>query len=698
MNYRKLFIAASLLAFAAFWTGCTQKQGADPMTFIGRESIEITVTDLTVAHGKNQETRIRTGVEQAATFWRSEDGTPDAFASFCAEHFISDPAILEKTLARFEGNFEALYGHLAETSRELNVPMDLDIGPMLPVDYLFAEYAPFAHVNEDLFKTKLAFTALLNFPQTTLEDKIRMAAGWSRLEWAEARLADTFDARVPAEVGQALNAAYVSANDYIANYNIWMHHLVDSSGRRPFPEGLKLISHWGLRDEIKALYPVPDGLGRQRLIRTVMERIIRQEIPKAVIDNPAVDWNPVTNAVAASPVRDANTPESAKPAAEAVSSESEKDGRYATWLAIAAAERMADPYYPSAPTLPDRRFRLDREIPEAEVERILTSVCGSEEYKRAGRLVEKRLGRPLEPFDIWYNGFKPRPSVPEAELDRIVTSRYPTIAAFEADIPRLLTRLDFSPADAAFIASRIQVDPARGAGHAMEPGRRGDSARLRTRVPSAGMNYKGYNIACHELGHNVEQVLSLNRVDHTLLRGVPNTAFTEAFAFVFQARDLEWLGLGKPDPTSRDLEALDALWATAEISGVALVDMKVWRWITEHPTASPAELKSAVLDTAAAVWNTYFAPVFGVRDVILLGVYSHMIDAGLYLPDYPMGHVIAFQVERYLEGKKVGPEMERMCRLGSILPGAWMKAAVDSPISAEPLLKAAAAGLEALGG
>ncbi len=57
------------------------------------------------------------------------------------------------------------------------------------------------------------------------------------------------------------------------------------------------------------------------------------------------------------------------------------------------------------------------------------------------------------------------------------------------------------------------------------------------------MDYKGFNIAVHELGHNVEQTFSLYEVDSTLLQGVPNTAFTEALAFVFQARDLEVLGL-----------------------------------------------------------------------------------------------------------------------------------------------------------
>ena len=91
------------------------------------------------------------------------------------------------------------------------------------------------------------------------------------------------------------------------------------------------------------------------------------------------------------------------------------------------------------------------------------------------------------------------------------------------------------------------VDPARGSGHAMGAGRRADKAHLRTRVEKDGMNYKGFNIAVHEMGHNVEQTFSLNMIDHTLLQGVPNTAFTEALAFVFQGHDLELLGLSKPD-------------------------------------------------------------------------------------------------------------------------------------------------------
>ena len=79
------------------------------------------------------------------------------------------------------------------------------------------------------------------------------------------------------------------------------------------------------------------------------------------------------------------------------------------------------------------------------------------------------------------------------------------------------------------------MEPARGSGHALGAARRDDKAHLRTRVGPQGMDYKGYNIAVHEMGHNVEQVFSMTTIDHTLLQGVPNTAFTEALAFVFQA-------------------------------------------------------------------------------------------------------------------------------------------------------------------
>ena len=118
-----------------------------------------------------------------------------------------------------------------------------------------------------------------------------------RESWARTRMMDRFALRVPAAVAQGITASFTAADRYIEGYNIRMDRLLAEDGSRPFPEGLRLITHWGLRDELKARYADADGPPRQRMIQKVMERIIRQEIPAAVIDNPLLDWNPYTNAV-----------------------------------------------------------------------------------------------------------------------------------------------------------------------------------------------------------------------------------------------------------------------------------------------------------------------------------------------------------------------------------------------------------------
>jgi hypothetical protein len=314
---------------------------------------------------------------------------------------------------------------------------------------------------------------------------------------------------------------------------------------------------------------------------------------------------------------------------------------------------------------------------------------------RVAKLIEARLGRKLEPFDLWYDGFRPRSRHSEADLDALTRRRYPTTEAFQKELPATLERLGFTADKARWLAERIVVDPARGSGHALAAERRGDFPHLRTRVGKDGMDYKGFNIAIHELGHNVEQVFSLYEVDNTLLKGVPNDAFTEALAFVFQARDLEVLGLGKPDAEARRLLALNDLWATCEIAGVALVDIGVWRWMYAHPEATPAELREATLSVARDVWNRRFAPLFGVRDVSLLAVYSHMVGLMLYLPSYPIGHLIAAQIEEHLaRAPDLGAEFERMASYGAVTPDLWMKHATGEAVSPRALLTAAQRALE----
>jgi hypothetical protein len=91
--------------------------------------------------------------------------------------------------------------------------------------------------------------------------------------------------------------------------------------------------------------------------------------------------------------------------------------------------------------------------------------------------------------------------------------------------------------------------------------------------------------------------------------------------------------------------------------------------------------------------------MFGKKDVVLLGIYSHMIDSVLYLPDYPIGHLIAHQVERKIEQTgKIGPEFERMAKAGNIAPDLWMKNATGLPVGPEALLAATSEALAQIEG
>ena len=642
-------------------------------------------SELLAKYGESQRARLRTGLHRVIEFWRPEDGEAAAFESFVRTNFAGDQATLDTMFDRYQRLLEQLDGHMHEISREFQTQQDLDLGPIRSYDEAFAGYDPSAHVTDDFFQNKLAFMVLLNFPLTTLEERINLGPKWSRRQWAETRLAERFSKRIPADVNLAIAKAGADSANYIASYNLWMHHLADDKGRRLFPQKMRLLSHWNLRDEIKADYAdSQNGLAKQRVIQQVMERIVTQSIPQAVIDNPHVDWNPFTNEVRPAAEKDSDSPEKADRKA---TNSPEPDTRYATLLETYRASRLADAYSPTAPTLIDRRFNEDREIPEERLQAMLEQVLTSPLVPQVATLIQTRLGRPLEPFDVWYAGFRPGSKYSEAELDAIIAKKYPTPEAYQKDIPNLLTKLGFAPDRARYVADHIVVDPARGSGHAMGSQMRAERSHLRTRVEKTGMNYKGFNIAVHEMGHNVEQTFSLNDVDYTLLQGVPNTAFTEALAFVFQGQDMALLGLSSPDAKSEALKTLNDFWGTYEISGVALVDMAVWHWMYAHPEATAEQLRAATLEIAKDIWNRYYASVFGKKDVVLLAIYSHMIDSFLYLPDYPIGHLIAFQIEQQMKkAGSIGPEFERMAKMGRVTPDLWMENATGKPVSADALL------------
>jgi hypothetical protein len=325
------------------------------------------------------------------------------------------------------------------------------------------------------------------------------------------------------------------------------------------------------------------------------------------------------------------------------------------------------------------------------MEVMLDSILSAPVVGEIATWLSAHLGRPLEPFDIWFNQFAKEKGYSDEEISLITQKRYPTAEAFASDIGELLARLGFSKQDRSLITPLIQVDPSRGSGHAWGSCMRNDKVFMRTRFnegrSNEGMSYKGFNVAAHELGHNVEQIFTMNCADHYFLAEIPNNAFTEAFAFIFQNLDLYLLGLkDQPLQPKKKLNIYQEIWSAFEIAGVAKVEISIWKWLVDHPEAKAQELSQQVVEIAKGVWNTYYSPVFGKRDQTLLAIYSHMVNHPLYLSYYALGMIIAAQIREYLCDKPLASEMKRMCSIGHLTPDLWMEKAVGYPISVEKLL------------
>ena len=614
------------------------------------------------------------GVIQAAALWTEADGTEAEFQQFVEDNLYtsdSDRQVLFESLSRILENCNEAADKLTV---ELLRPTQLtNAGDPQTPDWIMSAYSPRAHFSDDMFANKLAFITILNFPHYTLEEKNTLGRSWSRQEWVMARLGDVFTTRVPAEVNTRLAQAFADAENYIADYNIYMGSLRTEDDRQLWPDDKILLSHWNLRDEIKALYADSiTGREKQEMIYQVMQRIVRQEIPQTVINNGNRTWKPYSDSQEAT----------------------ELYSRYERILATAHAFFAEDRYCPSSPTAIIRNFEEGVEIPADELDSLFRELIGSPQVQQVAAIIRQRLGRDLRPYDIWYDGFKARASLNEDELTALTRRLYPNADAFAADMPRLLQKMGFEPESAKDIASHIAVEPARGSGHAWPCFGRGEQARLRTRIAATGMDYKGYNIAVHEFGHTVEEVLDMYRIDYYMLAGVPNTAYTEASAFLWQQRDLQLLPENDQMVNTKmaNEAVLDQFWSMYEIMGVSLVDMAMWKWIYANPNATAKQLCDETVRIAQEIWNQYYEPVLGEHDCVLLAIYSHMVNSPMYLPNYPLGHIVQYQLEEHLaqftSPHDFAGEYERIYRLGRLTPKEWMIQAVGAPPSVTPILNA----------
>lgn len=679
MKYPILF-----LSIAAMLVACQTKTTMK----ISDTTIQQAVSHVLASHSEADSGMVARGAKQVAALWRESDGTEEDYLTLITNSYAGTAEAKKQLYDRMAFILEQCGQSADMLNNTLQEPTTLlGKGDPTQVDWIISGYSPMAHFAEDMFANKIAHICVLNFPHYTLEEKNTLGKEWTRQEWAYARLGDVFGSRVPGNVVANYSQALSEAENYIAGYNIMMHCLRNEQGEQLWTEPMALLSHWNLRDELKSNYAdVPNAREKQEMIYQVMLRIIRQEIPAVVVNNDKLLWCPTTNFVSGNPDSDIKLK---------VDISREPDTRYQQIINIFRAGQQIDAYRPDAHTHVQRTFNEDLQIPFEEIESLFTQLIQSEEVKQVAAIIRERLGRDLRPYDIWYDGFKSRSSISEDVLTAETQKRYPTAKAFEKDMPRMLMDLGFASDKAKEIASHIVVEAARGSGHARPCVGREQPARLRTRVGDKGMDYKGYNIAVHEFGHNVEEVISLYDIDYYTLAGIPNTGFTEASAFLFQERDLQLLHHSTQslhNSTHQADQLFDMLWGMYEIMGVSLVDMRMWQWLYANPKATAAELREAVIAIASEVWNQYYAPILGEKDSPLLGIYSHMVGYALYLPAYPIGNLVQYQLDEHLANcatpEEWAKEYTRIYQQGCLTPDAWMRRAVGKPMSVEPILKA----------
>ncbi len=501
---------------------------------------------------------------------------------------------------------------------------------------------------------------LLNFPRHTVAQKLAEGASWSEEEWTAVRAADAVPRRIPKAVSDMTREVHTKAQQFVAEFHVPVGGVVDAEGRHPFPADRKLLAHWLIRDELRSYYGDEDGLPKQRLLAKVMGRHIEGSIPCAVMRGEAERWCPVSNEV------DGQAP------GELVGPE-----RYATWRSTQELATAVDPYYPDYPQHVDRAMEMNLQMPVDRVEALLRNLLSSSVRREVMDYVGRRLGRPLEPFDIYYCDLLP--AEPASQLDAEVEAHFPTFQAFQEKLPTVLRGLGFADDTADFLAAHIQVDPARGCGHASPAGLFEYPSFLRTNRVNGKLNWAGLDCSMHELGHTIEQVFTLHRTPRVALKGIPHTAISEAFAFTFQTLARDVVGMERPKGFEH-ADMLREFVSAVEIAGPALVDLLTWQWMYETGEFSAEELRDFTVETADVIWREYFETYFGPDENHLMGAYQHMVNGMLYLPNYVVGHVIAHQIRAYLEGKDLAAEIERMCSLPNTSIPLWMQQAVGSDV------------------
>ena len=230
---------------------------------IKEESIQQALTSLQQTYPNADLVLAERGVRQVAALWQEADGTESDFVELVTAHYAATAEEKKVLYDRLSHILEQCGQSADLLNNTLQEPTTL-VGKGEPstVDWIISGYSPMAHFTEDMFANTIAHICVLNFPSFTLEEKNTLGQGWTRLEWAYARMGEVFNTRIPGSIYAHSAQAMSEVENYIAGYNIMMHCLRNEQGEQLWQEPMALLSHWNLRDELKSNYAVGDEARR----------------------------------------------------------------------------------------------------------------------------------------------------------------------------------------------------------------------------------------------------------------------------------------------------------------------------------------------------------------------------------------------------------------------------------------------------
>jgi hypothetical protein len=640
-----------------------------------------TIKAIISKHTQYNEDLIRQTVRITASRWADSGGLKDNFLKFCLKHYESNPTQKLKLFHKILDKIETIYGLSMSLHWANKWSTMMQTGPIEPIDEIFALIDPNDRIEEDLYQSKLSHVILLNFPILTLAEKKELSnSAVDRQRLAQSRLAELCQNLKPSEISVIESSAISQSYQYI-------NHILFELNRIVFIDNTVLVDtlitvdcHWGLRDQIVLHYQAQQGFRKQCLLAKIWERATLEEVPAEYFNNKNTCWDPFANTLH-------------HIGSDRLSNDSTfYTGRYAKLGDLFEAKKAQDDYSPQTPNYISRSFDLEREMSEPQVRQLFTDYLTNPLLPRVANHLKEILNRDLVAFDIVFNqfGLNTHTAV-SSHYDDVVARKFPTLSHFNDAIPDILIQLGFSPQLSSKISKQIKVVSCRTGGFSSFPKMRGGDYILATPCDNEKMNFTAFVTAMHELGHCTEGFLSSESTDYYTLGEVPCAAFSEAFAYLFESKSLQILGIEEDTSIEKQNKTLNLFWSAFLNCGIALVDMDCWQWMYKHPGFTAASLKSAVVEISRNIWNCYYKPILGEEDSVILAVYSVMLTNPLYLPEYAMAIFIQAQMEHHLTNKILGQEMPKMCKIGRIPPDEWMIRAIGEPISSAKLMELAEA-------